>query len=208
MNTTLTWTWFVVRCRDRQNISWSEFGPTLGFDRQVFRYPVCHKRGILQYSYIIGHGYVASANAAVASWPAIDVLHCWPHVSRNCGLKAPKPTFKAIFEPAIVWLRSCRSRDQLKALGEIVVTNWTNLGYGDYARWFHNYCLVEPWTNWFVCASTVAGVSPNQNPIESHHQVIKQLVELHSPTVAFLETTLKSTCRKLLNSWSILFLYT
>ena len=61
-----------------------------------------------------------------------------------------------------------------------------------YAKWFYDTYLVEPWCNWFVTASGVPGVKPDQNPQESAHKVMKASAngKFHSSTEYCINSTI------------------
>ena len=64
----------------------------------------------------------------------------------------------------------------------------------DFCHWFQTTYLSEPWCNWFVTASGVPGVLPNQNPQEVAHRVMKQTSDgkLHSSMEYCVKTTIPS----------------
>ncbi|KAE9015272.1 hypothetical protein PR003_g15821 [Phytophthora rubi] len=127
-------------------------------------------------------------SAAIASafrniWPDIELLDCWPHLDRKSrgkeGLLSDTQVYKDIIKPQLDQLETARSCEQLFALSELVSQNWREQKQGAYANWFDEQYLTDPWDLWFITASNVAGIVPNQNPIEAHHSAIKKVAAGH-----------------------------
>jgi hypothetical protein len=136
----------------------------------------------------------AIANALQVSWPDVVLLSCWPHVLRNTrekkSLLASSENYDATIAPHLQWLHLCRSAEQHRALGALVVAAWRASDHGTYADWFENQYLAPRWSRWYVTASGVAGIVPNQNPIEAHHRSIKRCVNLRAATGVVLNESL------------------
>ncbi|EGZ28771.1 hypothetical protein PHYSODRAFT_466886, partial [Phytophthora sojae] len=84
-----------------------------------------------------------------------------------------------IIKPQLDQLENARSREQFFALSELVTQNWRDQRQRRYAKWFDEQYLTDPWDLWFITASNVAGIVPNQNPIEAHHSAIKKVAAGH-----------------------------
>ena len=84
-----------------------------------------------------------------------------------------------------------RNKEQFLSLAKVYIEFWMNSGELSYATWFGNY-IKEPWCNWFITASKIGGIIPDQNPIESHHKRIKKccVSTLRAATVTVLNDTL------------------
>ncbi|KAE9166690.1 hypothetical protein PF002_g31049 [Phytophthora fragariae] len=70
--------------------------------------------------------------------------------------------------------------------------NWKNLGETAAVDWFRKQYLSPKWKLWYYPASKSPGVTPNQNPIESHNRDIKRVVDtqLYASTKIVLNSSL------------------
>ncbi|EGZ18576.1 hypothetical protein PHYSODRAFT_376633, partial [Phytophthora sojae] len=125
----------------------------------------------------------AIAGAFRAVWSDIELLNCWPHLGRKSrekkGLLSDTQVNGDIIKPQLDQLENARSREQFFALSELVTQNWRDQRQRRYAKWFDEQYLTDPWDLWFITASNVAGIVPNQNPIEAHHSAIKKVAAGH-----------------------------
>lgn len=117
------------------------------------------------------------ANAYKAVWPDITLLDCYPHVARKCreksGLLTPPDYYKTNIETNIRQLHHTRSTEEFKAVAKLCTERWRADGQDDYANWFENIYLSEPWSRWYTM-SAIPGILPSQNALEAHNGVIKK----------------------------------
>ncbi|ETO84732.1 hypothetical protein F444_01381, partial [Phytophthora nicotianae P1976] len=89
-------------------------------------------------------------------------------------------------------LHQSRSLKQFRALSKRVVKAWKESGEDKLAEWLQNVYLTKRWERWSVNSSSVPGFLPSQQPIESHHRVIKVIVTDYkkAPTITVLNSVL------------------
>lgn len=77
-------------------------------------------------------------------------------------------------------------------MAEAIQQKWRDAGEVAYANWFKSVYLHEQWTGWHVNATSIAGVLPSQQSIESHHAAIKLIAaeNLRAPTATVLNLVL------------------
>lgn len=109
------------------------------------------------------------------------ILLCWPHICRT-SVSGPsyrrltvKTQFTAIAQKDIEMLHLCRNLAQFQLLAKLVFHKWTRLGESAVARCFHGEYMTAPYEHWFVTASEIPGVLPDNNAAESWHRDIKRL---------------------------------
>ncbi|KAK1947591.1 hypothetical protein P3T76_001601 [Phytophthora citrophthora] len=121
------------------------------------------------------------ANAFSAVWPDIEILNCYPHLSRKAREKANKllqePTFfQSNIWPDIQYMHAARTKEQFEAFAKLFLQYWRDQGEIAYSTWFKKTYLAGVWANWFgVCA--IPGVTPSQNAIEApgHKAVMRHI---------------------------------
>ncbi|GMF42823.1 unnamed protein product [Phytophthora fragariaefolia] len=111
----------------------------------------------------------AITSALESVWPHIEILTCWEHLLRQ----------------HLRLLHQSRSLKQFRALSKRVVNAWETAGETQLAEWLEHIYLSKRWERWSVNGSSVPGFLPTQQPIESHHHVIKVIVTdyKNAPTV-------------------------
>ncbi|ETM41560.1 hypothetical protein L914_12677 [Phytophthora nicotianae] len=99
---------------------------------------------------------------------------------------------KDIGEQHLRLLHQSRSLKQFRALSKRVVKAWKESGEDKLAEWLQNVYLTKRWERWSVNSSSVPGFLPSQQPIESHHRVIKVIVTDYkkAPTITVLNSVL------------------
>ncbi|DBA01237.1 TPA: hypothetical protein N0F65_010829 [Lagenidium giganteum] len=117
------------------------------------------------------------SNALTQVWPDIENLSRWPYLVRKAREQKMLRNPDVLDELILPHLRLLHQSQFLK-LKDVVVEHWEAVGEDEYAKWFQNQYANEACCRWFVCASGVGGVSPNQNPIESCHNAMKKVAAL------------------------------
>ncbi|OWZ05872.1 hypothetical protein PHMEG_00021963 [Phytophthora megakarya] len=89
-------------------------------------------------------------------------------------------------------LHGARSLKQFRALAKRVLTAWKAENEGNLANWLQSVYLTPCWERWSVGSSSVPGFLATQQPIESHHKVVKVIVTdfKKAPTVSVLNSVL------------------
>ncbi|ETI55994.1 hypothetical protein F443_01379, partial [Phytophthora nicotianae P1569] len=147
------------------------------------------------HSAIIDHAD-AIASAFELVWPHIEILSCWEHFLRQSRkqtkLEKTKGFMEDIGEQHLRLLHQSRSLKQFRALSKRVVKAWKESGEDKLAEWLQNVYLTKRWERWSVNSSSVPGFLPSQQPIESHHRVIKVIVTDYkkAPTITVLNSVL------------------
>ncbi|EGZ21234.1 hypothetical protein PHYSODRAFT_406216, partial [Phytophthora sojae] len=92
-------------------------------------------------------------------------------------------------------LHLTRSLKQFRALAKRVVKSWRDEGEIELANWLQSVYFTPRWERWSVNSSPVPGFLPTQQPIESHHRVIKVTVTDYkkAPTITVLNSVLPRT---------------
>ncbi len=67
-------------------------------------------------------------------------------------------------------LHLARSQKQFVSLSVLMLNKWRNDKEIELANWFEASYLKDPYNRWSVTSSDIAGISPNQNPIDSFHR--------------------------------------
>ncbi|OWY96033.1 hypothetical protein PHMEG_00033805 [Phytophthora megakarya] len=138
----------------------------------------------------------AIASALVSVWPNVEILTCWEHLLRQSRkqtkLAAGKDFIKERVQPHLRLLHGARSLKQFRALAKRVLTAWKAENEGNLANWLQSVYLTPRWERCSVGSSSVPGFLPTQQPIESHHKVIKVIVTdfKKAPTVSVLNPVL------------------
>ncbi|KUF92947.1 40S ribosomal protein S7 [Phytophthora nicotianae] len=138
----------------------------------------------------------AIASAFELVWPHIEILSCWEHFLRQSRkqtkLEKTKGFMKDIGKQHLRLLHQSRSLKQFRALSKRVVKAWKESGEDKLAEWLQNVYLTKRWERWSVNSSSVPGFLPSQQPIESHHRVIKVIVTDYkkAPTITVLNSVL------------------
>ena len=118
-------------------------------------------------------------NALAASFPLAKRTTCWSHVSRKFteGSFKGDASVKTLrsFSPMIDAIHNCRTLEQAKAVGDIVIRQMEAAGAPDTARIFKKEYLSERWLNWY-CGVVGPGYPPNTNAQESYHLQLKSQV--------------------------------
>ncbi|OWZ20499.1 hypothetical protein PHMEG_0005077 [Phytophthora megakarya] len=136
------------------------------------------------------------ANAFSAVWPDIEILNCYPHLSRKAREKANKLLRESIFFQSNIWpdiqyMHAARTKEQFESFANLFLQYWSGQGEIAYSTWFKKTYMAGVWANWFgVCA--IPGVTPSQNAIKVHHRVIKQscVTSLRTSTATVLNESL------------------
>ncbi|KAE8957390.1 hypothetical protein PF011_g31162 [Phytophthora fragariae] len=119
----------------------------------------------------------AIASALAIVWPAVEVLTCWEHLLRQerkqTKLTNRKDFVKEFVQPHLRLLHASHSLRQFRALAKRIVAAWNAEGEQEIAKWLQTVYLTPRWERWSVGSSSVPGFLPTQQPIESHHRVIK-----------------------------------
>ncbi|KAE8966064.1 hypothetical protein PR002_g28483 [Phytophthora rubi] len=138
----------------------------------------------------------AIASALAIVWPAVEVLTCWEHLLRQARkqtkLTNRKDFVKEFVQPHLRLLHASRSLRQFRALAKRIVAAWNAEGEQEIAKWLQTVYLTPRWERWSVGSSSVPGFLPTQQPIESHHRVIKVIVTDYkkAPTISILNSVL------------------
>ncbi|ETP31438.1 hypothetical protein F442_19699, partial [Phytophthora nicotianae P10297] len=138
----------------------------------------------------------AIASALEIVWPNVEILTCYEHLLRQCRkqtrLEKRKGYIKDVAMPHIRLLHISRSLKQFRALSQRVISSWKGDGEYELASWFQNVYLTPRWERWSVNSSSIPGFLPTQQPIESHHRVIKVIVTDYkkAPTITVLNSVL------------------
>ncbi|ETP03158.1 hypothetical protein F441_19849, partial [Phytophthora nicotianae CJ01A1] len=136
------------------------------------------------------------ASALVSVWSQIEILTCWGHrlpQSRKQSKLANENTFiKEWVQPHLRLLHAARSLKQFRALAKRILQPWREKNEGPLADWLESVYLKPRWERWSVGSSSVPGFLPTQQPIESHHRVIKVIVTdfKKAPTISVLNSVL------------------
>jgi len=110
-----------------------------------------------------------------------SILDCWAHIARkvteNRGhIRGDGETKEIFLKQALEDLSVChlsRSRSIFNLLTTLLINKWTVDGQKVFADWFKKVYL-NKWGWWYVTASNIPGVLPNNNPMESYNKLIKQ----------------------------------
>lgn len=120
----------------------------------------------------------AIALAFEQAWPQVRLLTCWPHVARQTRKKRSLLTdvelYDTVIKPNIDILQAARSHGQFLRMANIITSHWVKIGEREYANWFRAVYLTRRWDRWYINGADSPGVTPNQNPIEAHHRVVKR----------------------------------
>ncbi|OWZ20768.1 LOW QUALITY PROTEIN: hypothetical protein PHMEG_0004784 [Phytophthora megakarya] len=107
-------------------------------------------------------------------------------------LAAGKDFVKERVQPHPRLLHDARSLKRFRSLAKRVLTSWKAENEGNLANWLQSVYLTPRWESWHVGSSSVPGFSPTQQPIESHHKIIKAIVTdfKKAPTLSVLNSVL------------------
>ena len=120
-------------------------------------------------------------NANGAVFPGSLSVLCWPHISRELRTKkAVLLKDKALlpFVRSAFWsLHLCRSGPMFDRLGQVLVLVLSALGEKVFVKWMVEQYLQPPWNCWYVTASKIMGLLPNNNFMESANRGIKVVLD-------------------------------
>ena len=103
---------------------------------------------------------------------------------------ASNAQFYKIGQKDIESLHLSRSLPQFIMLGKLLFEKWMALAEPRVARAFKREYLTEPYQYWFVTASNIPGVMPDNNPAESCHKQWKSNLGMQLfSTITLLCTT-------------------
>jgi hypothetical protein len=134
----------------------------------------------------------AIVNAFKYCFPTTNLLQCYTHILRkflhpkdrndngqyrkHLSNKDTQST-KWLYSTAMNDIRnlhSCRSQEQFQRYAEMVDKAWTEMGEGSLSKIFQNsYIRNDSFNKWWSTSSGVPGYSPDNNPLESFHKVLK-----------------------------------
>jgi hypothetical protein len=126
----------------------------------------------------------AIVNAAVAVWPGVHCVLCWPHVAqylkdgKMAKHMSPECTkeLRERIEDDIYSLHEARTQQMFDFLVGYMAEVWTKEGEGGFALYFKRHYGTGVWSHWWVRAADVPGVPANQNPLECRHSRQKHIL--------------------------------
>ncbi|KAK1928832.1 hypothetical protein P3T76_015621 [Phytophthora citrophthora] len=118
----------------------------------------------------------AIASALEIVWPEVEILTCWEHLlrhSRNQSKLATSNNFiKDHLQPHLRMLRFTHA----EAVPSSIKACIEGVERFERADWLQSVYLYPRWERWSVGSSSIPGFLSTQQPIESHHHVIKVVV--------------------------------